>query len=221
MVQATRDAPAQLETSIDDGVEPITLRLPPEWCLTDQALMAISSLNGATQFERSEEGALIISFAAGGWSSEIGTELSFQIMLWSRREGGGHVRDASAGYKVGAGAVREPDVSWFPHERLDQVDETAREEEFAPFCPPFVVEIVSPRDSVPAQQRKMEEWMGYGVRLGWLIDRQRSLAWIYRAGQDEPELLERPSELSGEDVLPGLVVECSRIWKPEESGGSE
>ena len=54
--------------------------------------------------------------------------------------------------------------------------------------------------------------MAYGARLGWLIDAYSEKVWIYREGQDEPEELAKLAQLSGEDVLSGLVVDMARIW---------
>ena len=54
--------------------------------------------------------------------------------------------------------------------------------------------------------------MAYGARLGWLIDAYNDKVWIYREGQDQPEELNRPAELSGENVLPGLIIDMARIW---------
>jgi Uma2 family endonuclease len=48
--------------------------------------------------------------------------------------------------------------------------------------------------------------------LGWLIDPQQPQVEIYRLGQ-EVEILESPSTLSGEDVLPGLTIELSSIFE--------
>ena len=81
-----------------------------------------------------------------------------------------------------------------------------------PVCPDFVVEIRSRSDSVARQQEKMAQWMSYGARLGWLIDAYSEKVWIYREGHDEPEELAKPDQLSGEDVLPGFVVDMARIW---------
>ena len=49
------------------------------------------------------------------------------------------------------------------------------------------------------------------ARLGWLIDYLTRRAYIYRAGQDAPEILENPETLSGEDVLPGFAFEVRRL----------
>lgn len=50
------------------------------------------------------------------------------------------------------------------------------------------------------------------VKLGWLIDRKTRRVEIYRQGQ-EVELLESPKELSGEDVLPGFVLNMEIVWE--------
>ena len=73
-----------------------------------------------------------------------------------------------------------------------------------PGAPDFVVEIRSRRDNLRPLQRKMQIWMDGGARLGWLIDPRNRRVFIYRAGQAEPEVLENPETLDGEDVLPGF-----------------
>ena len=48
-----------------------------------------------------------------------------------------------------------------------------------------------------------------GVRLGWLINPQEQQVEIYRLGQ-EAEVRNLPTELSGEDVLPGFTLNLAR-----------
>jgi Uma2 family endonuclease len=57
----------------------------------------------------------------------------------------------------------------------------------------------------------MGEYINNGARLGWLIDPQNRRVEIYRA-QGEVEVLENPTELSGEEVLPGFVLNLRRVW---------
>ena len=57
----------------------------------------------------------------------------------------------------------------------------------------------------------MKEYLENGVRLGWLINRKLRQVEIYRLGQ-EIEVLESPSTLSGETVLPGFVLNLESIW---------
>ena len=56
----------------------------------------------------------------------------------------------------------------------------------------------------------MAEYLAQGRRLGWLIDPLTGKVEIYRPGR-EVETLERPATLSGEDVLPGFVLDLKGI----------
>jgi Uma2 family endonuclease len=57
----------------------------------------------------------------------------------------------------------------------------------------------------------MQEYMDNGAQLGWLIDPQNKRVEVYRSGKDV-EVLDNPSTLSGETVLPGFTLSLKRIW---------
>jgi len=57
----------------------------------------------------------------------------------------------------------------------------------------------------------MREYMANGASLGWLIHRKNKKVEIYRQNQDV-EILDNPSTLSGEDVLPGFVLDLTDVW---------
>ncbi len=73
-----------------------------------------------------------------------------------------------------------------------------------------MVELRSPSDSLKKIQEKMQEYIENGARLGWLIDRKNRRVEIYRPNRDV-EILENPATLSGEDVLPGFVLDLTPI----------
>ena len=75
----------------------------------------------------------------------------------------------------------------------------------------FAIEIMPPSDNLKKLQEKIQEYILNGFRLGWLINRKKQEVEIYRPGQ-ELEILKLPLTLSGEDVLPGLVVNLGKIW---------
>ena len=54
----------------------------------------------------------------------------------------------------------------------------------------------------------MQEYMDAGVQLGWLINPQQQQVEIYRPGQDV-EVRNLPTELSGENLLPGFSLSLS------------
>ncbi len=70
---------------------------------------------------------------------------------------------------------------------------------------------MSPTDSLKDIQAKMKEYIDCGVKLGWIINPEAKQVEIYRQGK-EPELLDNPSEVLGENVLPKLVIDLERIW---------
>jgi Uma2 family endonuclease len=57
----------------------------------------------------------------------------------------------------------------------------------------------------------MQEYIENGCRLGWLINRKKQEVEIYLPGQDV-EVLKLPQTLSGENILPGFVLNMQKIW---------
>lgn len=55
-------------------------------------------------------------------------------------------------------------------------------------------------------------WMSYGVPLGWLVDPYEETVRIHRADGSE-EILQRPLELSGENVCAGLTIDMNQVWQ--------
>ncbi|PLZ29459.1 hypothetical protein CBP28_09890, partial [Fischerella thermalis WC559] len=66
--------------------------------------------------------------------------------------------------------------------------------------------------SLQETQKKMQEYINAGVKLGWLIDRKTGRVEIYRPGK-ETEILQLPASLSGEDILPGFVLDLKTVWE--------
>jgi Uma2 family endonuclease len=57
----------------------------------------------------------------------------------------------------------------------------------------------------------MQEYIDNGALLGWLIDRKRQRVYVYRPGVSV-ECLDNPASVSGDPVLPGFVLDFSKIW---------
>lgn len=57
----------------------------------------------------------------------------------------------------------------------------------------------------------MAAYMANGVRLGWLINPQQQQVEIYRLDR-EVEVLQSPTVLDGEDVLPDFRLDMGSIW---------
>ncbi len=100
-------------------------------------------------------------------------------------------------------------ATWY--QRWEALTQIQQEEEFSPLSPDFVVELRSSSDSLEKLREKMQEYVDNGVHLGWLIDPKVKQVEIYRQGQ-EVEVLQSPTTLSGENVLPGFVLNLNKVW---------
>jgi len=71
---------------------------------------------------------------------------------------------------------------------------------------------MSPSDRLKAAQEKMSEWMANGVELGWLIDGDNQIVYIYRRGQALPEKVMNSTRLAGEGSISGFELTLTEIW---------
>lgn len=178
--------------------------------LTDEQFWQLCLSNRDYRFERTAKGELIVMPPTGSDTGRRNIKITTQLEIWNSQSKLGVAFDSSTGFKLPNGAERSPDASWVKKERWESL--TAEQQaKFAPLCPDFVVELRSPSDSLQNLQEKMREYINNGARLGWLIDRKNQQVEIYRPDRDV-EILSSPQTLSGEDVLPGFVLELTEIW---------
>lgn len=164
--------------------------------------------NPDLRLELTANGELIVMAPAGWESSEKNGDLSGEVWAWNRQTKLGRTFDSSGGFTLSNGAIRSPDVTWIEKSKLANIPAGVK---FPQVMPDFVIELRSDTDRMPKLREKMEEYRANGVRLGWLIDPQQQQVEIYRLGQDV-EVLQSPTELSGEDVLPGFVLDLRSIF---------
>jgi len=194
-----------------DPMTALTLNLNPIIQLTDEQFYQLCQENPEVRLERTAQGELIVMPPSGGETSKRNSILNLQLGLWNEQTQLGEVFDSNGGFSLPKGGDRAPDVAWVKKERWDALT-PEQKEKFVPLCPDFLIELLSPTDSLKKTQEKMQEYLDNGLRLGWLINRKTTQVEIYRQGQDV-EVLQSPSTLSGEDVLPGFALNLQRIWE--------
>jgi len=194
--------------TIDDE-EPLTLDTRSAG-LTDEQFSRLCADNPELRLELTAERRLVIMSPTGSKTGWRNHRLALRLGTWAETDDTGLAFDSSAGFTLPNGAKRSPDASWILRERWESLSEE-QQEDFAPLCPDFVVELRSPRDRLSTLQAKLEEYIQDGAKLGWIIDPKSRCVFVYRPGQ-AVERLENPSGLSGEAVLPGFVFNVSEIW---------
>jgi Uma2 family endonuclease len=195
--------------------------------ISDRDFEKLCANNPEVKFETTKEGKLIVMSPTGSESGRKNGRLFGQVWNWNEQTQLGIVFDSSTGFKLSDGATRSPDVSWIELSRWNSL--TAKQQRgFAPIDPDFasqrvvgvppieatdegVIELMSPTDDLDELQQKMTEYMSCGVKLGWLINPDDKQVEIYRVGQNK-EVLNNPQSLSGEKLMPNLIVNLLEIF---------
>jgi Uma2 family endonuclease len=190
---------------------PLVLQIPPSIQMTDEQFFEFCQVNRDLRIEQNKFRELVIMPPTGSETGNREVNVLGQLWVWSEQDGTGIAFSSSTGFKLSTGANRSPDASWIKLERWNELS-AEQQEKFAPICPDFVVELRSPSDNLQSLQEKMEEYMQEpGIQLGWLIDRKQRQVYIYCPGKSE-ECLDNPTSVSGESVLPGFILNMSKVW---------
>ncbi len=187
---------------------PLLLQFPSS--MTDEQFFEFCQMNSDLRIERNKYAEISIMSPTSSETGNRNFNVALQLGIWSEADGTGICFDSSTGFKLSTGADRSPDASWIKLERWNSLS-VEQQQKFAPICPDFVIELRSASDNLKPLQEKMTEYMQEpGIRLGWLIDRKHKRVYVYRP--QSMKCLENPDTVSGEDILPGFVLNMSKVW---------
>jgi Uma2 family endonuclease len=172
--------------------------------VTPEQFEVLCTKNPDLRLELTPNRELIVMAPAGGESSEKNADLVIEVGIWNRQTNLGRVFDSSGCYDFEAfgGGQPSPDVSWIEKSRLEGVNELRL---------PLAQAELSASDNLKPAQKKMMVYQQVGVRMGLLIDPKKKRVEIYRPGQ-EVEVLEAPVSIDCNEVMPGFILDMSRIW---------
>lgn len=188
----------------------MTPQLQSPILLEADPFLDLCQANPDLKIEQTAAGELLIMPPTGGETGRQNAELLADFIFWNRQTRLGEVFDSSTCFLLPQGGRRSPDVAWVAKARWQALTPRERQQ-FPPLCPDFVLELLSPSDSLALTQTKMGEYLNSGLRLGWRLNPLAKTAAIYRPGQPA-EILEKPRHLEGEDVLPGLRLRTAWLW---------
>ena len=195
---------------LPNETEAITLQPgPPNYRFSDEEFEKFCAEHRELRVEMNSEGEMIIQlpvFTEGGGRN---FHLTGRFYSWVEADSTGVGFDSSTGFTLPNGAKRSPDISWMRRERWEALS-ADQKSKFARVCPDFVVELRSRSDRLKKLQNKMEEYLSNGAQLGWLIDPIEKRVHIYRPNLPV-EILENPSQISGDPLLKGFVLKLEGI----------
>jgi Uma2 family endonuclease len=105
--------------------------------------------------------------------------------------------------------VRAPDVASIRAERLTDGVPVG----FFQGAPDLAVEIVSPGDRASELMAKVQDWLGAGSCVVWVVDPETRAVSVYRSRTDIV-VPTRSDTLPGGDLLPGFSMPVNAILAP-------
>jgi Uma2 family endonuclease len=197
-----------MNVALQNVALPARLRLSVP--LSDDELIAFSQANKPCKVERLATGEILVMTPSGYQNNLREAYVVHELFAWAEADGRGEVVSSNAGFKLPDGSTLSPDAGWVESSRVAALSESERER-FLSFAPDFLIEILSPSDSLPDLDMKMEQWIANGVRLAWRIDPFGGTVAVYQA--DEPTVvLEKPDVVAGTGPVAGFNLKMARVW---------
>jgi len=178
----------------------LPIRLFPLTPWSDDELIAFSKANKPCKVERLTTGEIRVMTPSGFSSNIREAYVVSALVAWADADGRGEAFSSNAGFKLPNGATLSPDAGWIDSTRLDALTEAERER-FLPFAPDFLIEILSPSDSLPELDAK----------LAWRIDPFGRTVAIFSADA-APQVLNQPEVVEGTGPVAGFQLKMTRVW---------
>jgi Uma2 family endonuclease len=156
------------------------------------------------------EGRVIQMSPPGGRHAVLAARLTSLLDRHVEEHGLGVVM-SSGGFLLASrpDTVREPDVAFV---RAERIPASGVPDGFWPGPADLAVEIRSPGDRGSEIATKVDEYLGRGVRLVWLVDPKARTITVHQPNQP-PVILEREATLDGGTVVPGFSCSLESLFK--------
>jgi Uma2 family endonuclease len=155
------------------------------------------------------EGVLIEMSPSGRPHSRNGLRIASKLLSFVESHDLGEVHGADAGFilRRNPDTVRAPDAAFVRKERLVELDD----EGFLPIAPDLAVEVVSPSNTVNEMSRKIEEYLGAGTSIVWIVEPQRRTVAVHTGGPIV-RVYRDGDTLDGGDIIPGFELDVTYIF---------
>ena len=188
----------------------VPLYLPDKEDMSREEFYAFCVANKHLRIERDENNQIYIMPPVGGNTGRKHIKTAFALEQWNIQHKLGQTFDSSTGFELPDGSMRSPDAAWVTNEKWNSISEEEKEN-FLPFAPDFIIEVLSPTDNLVPARQKMDKWIQNGTRLAWLIVPQKQLVFIYRSDGTVDKAEGFDKKLSGENVLPGFEFDLRAL----------
>lgn len=176
--------------------------------MTADELYALPSSGGPCELVRGERRMMT---PAGYDHGRIENRLNYLLTHFVEQHSLGGVLTSDSGFLLARNpdTVRAANVAFLCRDRVDPPD---RNGPYYPGAPDLVIEIVSPSDRTGEIDEKVQDWLGHGCQVVWLVNPKWRTVTIYRSRIDikvltEADTLEEPTLLPGFSLLVGKIFD--------------
>ena len=170
---------------------------------TDDELMRIKH-EGKVELVDGEVKLMTQAGMEQGW---INARLAARLGSFTLRGKLGFFFDAQTGFRP-KGNMRAPDFSFVSRERFP---DGKLPKGFGHIPPDFVVEVLALDETFDDYEKKVAEYLSWGVKLIWLVDLNTETVMVVKSS-GERKVLKGSDVLTGEDVLPGFKIRVKTIF---------
>ncbi len=211
-VDPSGDGAVDVTETMNSALQNIELptRFRPPVPMTDDELIAFSQAKKPCRVEQLATGEILVMTPSGFENNLREAYVVYELFAWAVADGRGVGFSSNAGFRLPDGSVLSPDAGWVDSSRLASLTAEQRER-FLPFAPDFLIEILSPSDSLTELDGKMSQWIENGARLAWRIDPFGGTVAIFAPGAGTV-YLHRPELVSGTGPVAGFQLKMARIW---------
>jgi Uma2 family endonuclease len=177
--------------------------------LTDGELEAVAMASEWFRLERNRQGEILMHPPSGFLTGGGNANINAQLYSWWKTHRQGRIVDSNGAYFLRDGSMLNPDASNVLPGKLKGLTKD-KLTGIPYFCPDFVIELLSPSDSVPKTRQKMERWIENGVALGWLIDPYKKRVYVYEPGAEASIVSDKA--VHGKGPVEGFSLDLDELW---------
>jgi Uma2 family endonuclease len=154
------------------------------------------------------KGELLTMSPSDAEHGELVVNLTVPFATYVKQNSLGVVFGAETGFKLESDpdTVLAPDIAFVSRERVSVIPAN-----YWAIAPDLVVEVISPSEREREVKNKTQQWLGFGVRLVWLVKPKSRTVEIHRV--NKAQVLTVNEILSGEEVVPGFEISVTTIFE--------
>jgi len=156
-------------------------------------------------------GVLAMMSPAGGRHGRIAVQVAHLLKNHTDARSLGVVFAAETGFKIASNpdTVLAPDVAFITKEKYETIE---NEDQYIPFAPDFVVEVLSPSDRFSRVESKAFAWLDAGTKLVLIIVAENETVHTYRS-RKQIAVFQRFETIECDDAVPGWTLQVDQVFR--------